>query len=130
MGVFDQEIAMAKDMIAESGELVTWVKDTTTTPDANTPWKTAAPAPVDPPADPVMVRIVFTSPGNKLAALFHMLAGTSVPDGGPSGLMAQVPFEVAINDSIIRGSGEKVTIKDFNVVSPNGEVILYKLDFA
>lgn len=127
MAVFTDEIAMATEMIQENGELCQWVSNSNVTPNSAQPWKTAAP---NSPPTPVQVRIVFVSPGNKLSALVHLLQGTSVPEGGPSGLMAQVPFQPEIDDAVVRSSGEKLTIKDFNEVSPNGEVVLYKLDFA
>jgi hypothetical protein len=127
MAVFADEIAMATEMIQENGELCQWVSNSNLTPNPSQPWKTTAPSPL--PDNP-KVYIVFTSPGMKLSSLVHLLQGTSIPEGGPSGLMAQVPFEPAINDEVIRSSGERLTIKDFNIVSPNGEVILYKLDFA
>jgi hypothetical protein len=127
MGVYDRQIAQAKRTIKAKGELCQWVSNSNLTPNPSQPWKTTAPSPL--PTNP-QVYIVFLTPGTKLGALIHLLQGTSVPEGGPSGLMAQVPFQPAIDDSIIRSSGQTFTIKDLNIVSPNGEVILYKLDFA
>lgn len=125
MGVYDRQIAQAKRMIKAKGKLVTWIKHNAKQ-DTNKPWKTAIDA-SKPTA--YQVYIVLTSPGTFLNALTHMFPGTSVPTGAPDAIMAAVPFTPEENDTIEDGS-EIYVIKDFNVVAPNGEPILYKLVFA
>jgi hypothetical protein len=124
MGVYDRQIAQAKRMIKAKGKRVTWTKHDATQ-DVNKPWKTTSAG--TPTTYPVYV--VFTSPGAFLQALVHMVAGTSVPTGAPDAIMAAVPFTPEENDSI-SSDGEIFVIKDFNIVAPNGEPILYKLVFA
>jgi len=128
MAVFNRQIAQAKRMIKAKGELVTWVKHTAISSNPAQPWNTSDPG--GPAPTPITAYIVFTNQKGLADSLFHLMQGTSVPMGGPSGLMAQVPFVPEINDTVIRASGVKLVVKDFNVVSPNGEVILYKLAFA
>ncbi len=127
MAVYARQIAQAKRMIKAKGELCTWKKHHAVSTNPQQPWKTVK---ADPIPDPLFASIVFTNPGAKLDALFHLINGTSIPQGAPSGIMAQVPFTPEINDSVVRSSGEELVIKSFNIVAPNGEVILYKLSFA
>lgn len=134
--MYERQVATAKRLIKKyaNNQLSTWRKSNASPPDSTQPWKTAKTSPT--PTD-YKVYIVFVSPGNKLAALFHLVAGTSIPFGGPSGLMAQAvdaisgtSFEPDINDTVIDPSGESFVIKDFNIVKPDGvTAILYKLDF-
>lgn len=43
--------------------------------------------------------------------------------------MGAVEFTPAINDVVLRGS-ETLRIKSIDIVAPNGDPILYKLEFA
>ena len=124
MGVFDDEIAQAKEMIQENGQLCDWYKSGVTVPAPTTqPWITT-----DVPPNPASYKVYIVFVSAKLPAI-ALLKGTSVPEGEEAGLMAQViGFTPEISDKVVRGSKTYV-IKDFDVVAPNGEIILYKLEF-
>lgn len=125
MGVYDRQIASALRAIKKRGQLVTWTPQDVTTNPAQ-PWRTQ---PVV-GAPTFQVSIVFLSLGStELNALFHLIKGTSVPDGAPRGLMGAVPFVPAINDVVLRGT-INLTVKALDVLAPNGDVILYKIEFA
>lgn len=126
MGVYDRQVASTLRKLAAKGQLVTWVPQDVTV-SGSQPWKTT---PVStPPTFPVS--IVFLSEGSSaMDALFHLIKGTSVPDGAPRGLMGAVTgFTPTMNDTVIRGS-VNLTVKSIDVVAPNGQVILYKIQFA
>lgn len=142
MGVYDRQIATALRLIKAKGQLVTWQKHNAQQ-GSSQPWKTSKP-PVgygvggygaggfgvgdgSPAGYPVS--IVFLAPKSGLQALFALMQGTSVPTGAPMGLMGAVTaFTPEITDVVLRGP-KSLVIKDFNIVAPNGEIILYKLEF-
>lgn len=134
--MYERQVATAKRLIKKysGGKLSTWRKSNATSADNTKPWVTSSSGT---PTD-YKVYIVFVQPGRGLNALFTMFAGTSVPTGAPTGLMAEArdavnntTFEPDINDTVIDPSGEAFVIKDFNIVKPDGATaILYKLEFA
>ena len=123
--VYLRQIRQAARMIAQKGELCSWVQ-TALTPNAEQPWKTTS----VPTANPVS--IVFISAGSGLAnVLMKLMKGTDVPIGAPRGLMAQVGFTPQLKDKLVRSDGETIyEIAGIDIVAPNGEVILYKIQFA
>lgn len=123
MSVYDSQIATAKQLIAAKGESVTWREAAVTV--EGQPWKTDAGAPVN-----HTVTIVFLPPSSNIAdAVAQMMRGTSVPGGGTRGLMAAVDFTPALNGIVIRTDGTKLQVKSFDVIAPNGDPILYKINF-
>jgi hypothetical protein len=142
MGVYDRQIATALRLIAKKGQAVTWVKHNAQQGNIQ-PWKTSkVPSGYgvggygaggygvgNSDAPSYAVSIVFLAPKSGLQALFALMQGTSIPTGAPVGLMGAVTgFTPEINDMVMRGP-KAMVIKDFDIVAPNGEVILYKLEF-
>ena len=123
MGQFDRAIETAKRLIAKNGQTVTWRKLGSTTPDPSTPWKPAADSPTDHTA-----KIVFLPPGRIGQELIRYLKGTEVTTGSVQGLMSAVDFEPSANDVVIR-DGNTLRIKSIDLLSPNGQIILYTLEF-
>lgn len=125
MGTYDRQKALATRLIKKKGQLVVWQRQGLVQ-NSTTPWKHDTSTP---PA-PIPVFIVFLSPKTTgLNELFHLMQGTSVPDGAPRGLMASVSFIPAIDDTVIRGT-DTLRIKSMDIVAPDGDPILYKLEFA
>lgn len=124
MSVFDRQIATAKRLIQKNGKVCTWTKYNNTVADSSKPWKTAAGA-----SSTFQVPIVFLIPKRARNELFHLMEGTSVPDGAPYALMAAVPFVPEINDSISTGT-DNFVIKAIDIVGPNGDPILYRMKYA
>lgn len=123
MGVYTRQIKQAQATIKRKGQLVTWEKHTVVT-DGAKPWKAhAGGAPATFP-----VYIVFLPVKGERST--RLMEGSTVPEGRERGLMGAVTgFVPAIDDTVIRG-GERYTIKDFDVIAPNGEAILYKIEFS
>lgn len=124
MGVYDRQIQRAKEQIAKKGQLVTWRSLTNGAPaDSSKPWKPSAANENDNP-----VRIVFLPLNLETRKFLSYLKGTEVPTGSLGGLMAAVDFEPAIKDVVIR-DGKQLTIRNFDLIAPNGDPILYILEF-
>ncbi len=124
MGVFDRQIKRAKEQIAKKGQAVTWRQLSNGAPaDSSKPWKPSASTKNDKP-----VRIVFLPLDLETRKFLSYLKGTEVPAGSFAGLMAAVDFEPAIKDVVIR-DGKELTVRNFDLLSPNGEKILYILEF-
>jgi len=123
MGQFDRQIETAKRFIAKNGQSVTWRKLGVDTPDPSTPWKPAADTP-----DDHMATICFLPPGRVGQELIRYLKGTEVTTGSVQGLMSAVDFEPTANDVVIR-DGKNLRIKSIDPLSPNGQIILYTIEF-
>lgn len=124
MGVYDRQIKQAQRLM-KKGQSVLWEKHTVAT-DVAQPWKAHAGA----TAPTFPVRIVFLPPLKRSEFDTHLMEGSTVPEGRPRGLMGAVTgFVPAIDDTIIRGS-ERYTIACMDILAPNGEVILYKINFS
>ncbi len=124
MGVYDRQIATALRLIKAKGQVVTWRKlDDGAPADSSKPWKPSAATP-----DDNTVSIVFLPPTKENKQLIRYLKGTEVPTGSLDGLMHAVSFEPAAKDIVIR-DGKELVIKSIDPLSPNGEVILYFLEF-
>lgn len=132
MGVYDLQIKQAQRVIKAKGQLVTWVPQDVSVPDVTKPWKTAQDVAIDGDDVTYQVSIVFIPIGSGISpmqALSHLLHGTSVADGAPTGLMGAVPFSPRLNDTVLRGT-ETLTVKSIDVLAPNGDPILYTIEFA
>jgi len=123
MGQFDRQIETAKRLIAKNGQTVTWRKLGVATPDPSTPWKPAADTPED-----HSPKICFLPPGRVGQELIRYLKGTEVTTGSVQGLMSAVDFEPTANDVVIR-DGKTLRIKSIDPLSPNGQIILYTIEF-
>lgn len=123
VSVYAQDIKQAKAMIKQAGQLVTWRKLVRTDNNAQH-WK-ATVAPQD-----FQVYIFFPRKGsNALNALQRLLKGTEVTDGAPTGLMAAVPgFVPEVTDKVLRGN-VAMAIASIDVLAPDGNPILYFIEF-
>lgn len=124
MARFDRAIATAKRLIAKNGQAVTWrVIDDPTPTDPNKPWE---PGPATP--DDKDVTICFLPIDRQTQETFTFLKGVEVPTGSVMGLMGQVNFEPNLKDVVIR-DGKELRIASLDVLSPNGQKILYTVVF-
>jgi hypothetical protein len=124
MARFDRQIATAKRLIAKNGELVKWrVIDDPTPTDPNKPWE---PGPATP--DDKDATICFLPIDRQTMETFNFIKGTEVPKGSVMGLMGQVNFEPNLKDVVIR-DGKELRIASLDVLSPNGQKILYTVVF-
>ncbi len=124
MGVFDRQIQRAKEQIAKKGQAVIWRQLSNGAPvDSSKPWKPSAATSND-----NNVRIVFLPLDLETRKFLSYLKGTEVPTGSLGGLMAAVDFDPAIKDVVIR-DGRELTVRNFDLISPNGEKVLYILEF-
>lgn len=124
MGVYDRQIKRAQAQIAKKGQLVTWRQVTNGVPaDSSKPWKPSASVTTD-----NSVSIVFLPLDLQTRKYLSYLTGTEVPSGSFAGLMGAVGFTPAIKDVVIR-NGKELTVRNFDVIEPSGEPILYILEF-
>lgn len=124
MAVYDDDIEMALEMIAESGQLVTWRQINDASPvDPTEPWKPGKTTPTDFDAT-----ICFFPVDKDTAKSFSTVKGSEIPKGCTLGYMGQAPFVPNLKDVVIR-NGKQLRIVDFDVIAPNGEIILYTVIF-
>ena len=125
MGVYDRQIASAKRQIAAKGQDVTWRVLVDGAPaDSSKPWKPSQATPDDKP-----VKIVFLPSTMANNQLIKYLKGTEVPTGSLTGLMAAVDFEPKAKDVVVR-DGVELVVESIDLIAPNGEPILYTLEFG
>lgn len=125
MGVFDRQIATAIRLINKNGELVQWIDRVATPVDPAKPW-----LPTGEVDTPEPVKIVFLPVGTRFLELLQIAAKSEVPTGSQKGLMAAVSFVPKIDSLVIRASqNRQYKIKSIDTISPNGQIILYKLEF-
>lgn len=126
-GVFDDDIATAKELIDEFGQQCYWQK--------------AAPKgtggtpgyPVDEEApEPIPCKIAFFSGRDINRGTFEFLQqmglSLEVPDSGEVGLLAGgITFEPKMTDTLRRGAvdAQEVSIDKIDRLAPNGTPILY-----
>lgn len=126
MAEFDRSIASAKRMIQKKGQLVQWRKLSDGIPaDPSKPWLPSAGGQVD-----TDVYICFVPVKDRATRLFfaHM-TGREVAIGSLAGLMAgDVAFEPSLKDVVIR-SGVQLAIDSIDLLSPNGQKVLYTIEF-
>lgn len=125
MGIYDEDIRDAEELIAESGQVCYWQKPAPVT--GGTPgYPTVGPKPA-----PIECRIAFFAPrdlGRGTEEFIQAIVGTEVYAGTEIGLMAGgQKFTPEGTDTIHRGSktGPVVTIEKIDTLAPNGDVILY-----
>lgn len=122
MGVYDRAIETAARLIREKGEVCQWRVPGVSSPAEDTPWINTEPADTLSPAS-----IVFLPSSNPL---FQMMRGTEVISGKEYGLMAAQTFTPKVGDTVQRKDGSIFTILEATPLAPNGDVILWTLDFA
>lgn len=123
MARFDRQIAMALRLIKKNGQLVTWqqLKDEPDDPDE--PWKTKSQTIINNP-----VYIAFFTVDKEHREFIRYLTGTEVKIGDVLGYMGQVSFEPNPKDVVIR-DGIEYRILNLDLLSPNGQKILYTVEF-
>lgn len=125
MGEYDRQIATAKRLIKKKGQGVTWRSiENGAPPDASKPWKTSTSTNLD-----NLVDIVFLPVSRENKRFIQALGGTEVSTGFLLGYMAAVDFEPSIKDVVIR-NGEQLEVLNIDIVAPNGDPILYILEFG
>lgn len=128
MGVYDGPIANAKRIIQAKGEACKWHDAVpASTPDTATPWIVAA----APPAvvhDPVF--IAFFPLDRRFAQLIRFLKGSDIVVGSLYGIMGAQPFTPVITGIVERKDGSKLNITAIDPLAPNGDTILYTVEFA
>lgn len=122
-----RQIASAQRIIKKKGLLVTWNKHVVVT-DSTKPWKTT------PGVPQIYTAYIFlkSHSGGGLTALFHLMTGTEVPMGAPDAIMGAVPFTPELTDqviAVIAGVTKTFVVKAIDIVMPDGNPILYKLQF-
>lgn len=126
MGVYDSAIATAKRLIAAKGEVVSWQPAADPTAAAeDTPWIQGEPT----AADARRVAIVFLPIDRSNQQLIRALGGTELVTGNVYGLMGAVDFPVEFDAVITRSDGSTVALVNADKLAPNGDVILWTLEF-
>jgi|SRR5688572_25129759 len=126
MGQFDRQIATAVRLIAKYGQAVTWQTVVDGAPvDAGQPWKPTEAA--DTPNEATICFVPVRD--NDWRKLLAYLKGSEVPVGKLAGLMAgNVAFDPKLKDIVIR-DGVTLNVTNIDLLSPNGQKILYILEF-
>jgi hypothetical protein len=124
MSFYDRQIRQAAKMIKKFGQPVTWKQPVKVVPDSTKPWKVNAADPV-----PYTVNMVFVRANGFSRELYRLIKGTDIPTGAPKGLMAAVPFTPTVDDIVDR-NGTILKIAAIDVVSPNGDPILWLIEFV
>jgi len=124
MARFDRAIQTALRLIAKNGEKVKWrvINDAAPT-DPSQPWNPGPATPVDNDAT-----ICFLPVDRQTMETFTFIKGTEVPKGSVMGLMGNVPFAPNLKDVVIR-DGKELRIANIDVLSPNGQKVLYTVVF-
>lgn len=128
--VYERQIATASRLIKAKGQLCTWREP-------GDPTGTFAQPVAGVPTDHA-VHIVFLSNNSResLSGLLSMMPDMDIPTSGVRGIMAAVNFTPTLRGKVTRGpvfAEPALGLLDKNgidVLSPNGEIILYYLRFA
>lgn len=122
MGEYDRQIANAQRLIARKGQLVTW-RQQQRTPDPAKPWEVTS-APVD-----YAPSICFLPVDKETRQFVNYLTGSNETKvGSVIGLMGNVAFEPSASDVVIR-DGKTLEIANIELLSPNGQKVLYTIEF-
>lgn len=123
MARFDRQIEMAKRLIKKNGQTVTWRQLNETIPDAGKPWK-----PESLPGTDYTPEIALFTINKENRQFIHFITGTEAKIGDVYGLMGNVSFEPSLKDIVIR-DGVTYRILNIDLLSPNGQKILYTVEF-
>jgi hypothetical protein len=120
---FDRQIATAQRLIANNGQTVQW-RQSAPTVNAAAPW-----VPGDNTNTDTDVSICFVPVQSSVTRKFlAAISGTDITVGKLAGLMGNVEFEPSIKDVVIR-DGVELAITSIDLLSPNGQKILYTIEF-
>lgn len=124
MARFDRAIKTALRLIAKNGEKVKWrVIDDPVSVDPSQPWNPGLATP-----DDKDVIICFLPIDRQMMETLTFIKNTEVSKGSVMGLMGNVPFSPNLKDVVIR-YGVELRIANINVLSPNGQKVLYTVVF-
>lgn len=120
MGVYDSQIALAERLISEKGKEVQLVRRTVVVPDPSKPWETGTSTEVI-----TNVHAVFLNFNQKDLETQHRMYG-EIEVGDRKVLIAAAATggPISIKD-VLRDGATEYTIEYVQVISPNGEDILY-----
>lgn len=125
MGQYDRQIQTAKRLIAKFGESCFWKQYNDTAPaDATKPWLLQDTGAVSNPAN-----IVFLSRNRQNEAFMQALGKSDIRVGRVYGLMGEVTFVPTLKDCVVRANGDIYKINRIDTLCPNGQNILYTIDF-
>lgn len=120
MGVFDDDIATAKELIDESGEQAFVRRVTPGVPDPDTPWIAVPPTTVDVPVSAVFLNYNLQSSGEPY------VGGSLIKAGDKKVLIAAADIgDITASDLIVRASGEVWKVANPKLLDPNGQKILW-----
>jgi hypothetical protein len=123
MARFDRQIATALRLIQKNGQAITW-RSLTNDPDPAEPWNAANTV-----VEHSGIFICFVPVRDReTRKLFQYLTGMEVQVGQLAGLMGNVNFNPTAKDIVIR-DGVELRISNLDLLSPNGQKILWTLEF-
>lgn len=126
MGVYDRAIASAQRIIRAKGDACVWHPAVTPEAETDTPW-----IETEPEGDVVThaVSIAIFPVDRRYAEMIRYMKDSEVVVGSLYGLMGEVAFTPSIEDIVVRSSGQKLAIVSISPLAPNGDVILYTIEF-
>ncbi|AMW36194.1 head tail joining protein [Xanthomonas phage XAJ2] len=125
MGIFDRQIASAERAIAKNGQAVKWLLIGEASQEGSEPWNNPNPAPVEKDV------VICFLPPTAQSKYFSVLANgqSDLPSSYMRGLMkGNIDFVPTVKSTVIR-DGQALTVRAVEKLSPNGEKVLYKLEF-
>lgn len=123
MARFDRQVETALRLIAKNGQVVKWRQVRDIPIDPEKPWEAGT------PDDTELDATICFLPVDKVNRETLMyLAKTDIAAGQVVGLMGQVTFDPTLKDVVIR-DGEELRIFNIDLLSPNGQKILYTIVF-
>lgn len=122
MAQFDRQIETALRLIKKNGQTVAWTKRTISTPDPTKPLEQIETVNT---YTPYVCFLPLDLQGREF--LFALGGGESA-SGAFYGLMGNVPFTPDRTDLVTR-NGTALNIKSIDLLSPNGQKILYTIVF-
>jgi hypothetical protein len=121
-GAYDDDIAAAREAIAEDGQVCQWIKQTVVPVDANKPWLGGAAT--DVPHD---VPIAFVPASGNLFGLTRYKTAIEAGEFTLFGLMAPpTGFVPVLGDKVLR-DGAPLVLVNLDTLRPAEDVVLYIL---
>jgi hypothetical protein len=127
VGVFDDEIATALELIKENGQVCDWHKDGVVLVDPNRPWLGGNP--IEDIRHPSICFVPATDGASGFGMTKFRAGGEDVPSFSTFGLMGAVDFEPKLHDKVLRG-GAPLVIVAIDELRPAEEVVLYVLSIV
>ena len=123
MGRYDRQIETAKRLIKKYGQSVIWRQLNEFIPDTDKPWK-----PETLPGTDYTPEMAFFTINKENRQFIHFITGTEAKIGDVYGLMGNVSFTPSLKDIVIR-DGVEYRILNIDLLSPNGQKVLYTVEF-